>query len=139
MLYSNMEYLKKYEKEIPQTWDELLETAKYILENEKEKGNDKLIGYNGYIPGTINMICINYILYYNLRDHNFFNFYFNILDYEATLNSVEDYIYSFRNSLNSSFPDYKTQEFKNALIKLKQIKNEISSSNIIYIIKIWFE
>jgi len=44
VLCSNMDLLYKYSKRIPKTWDELLYTAKYILEKEN---NDKLGGYNG--------------------------------------------------------------------------------------------
>jgi len=41
--------LKKYKKEVPQTWDELIETAEYILEQEND---DSLVGYNGYFPSN---------------------------------------------------------------------------------------
>ncbi len=36
---------------MPKTWDELIETAKYILEEEKKLNNTALIGYNGLFPG----------------------------------------------------------------------------------------
>jgi len=50
ILYSNKYLLEKYNKTVPKTWDELLETGVYILNKEREKGNDKLIGYNGLFP-----------------------------------------------------------------------------------------
>jgi len=53
-----MELLSKYGKDVPTTWDELLETGKYILEQERAKGNNDLIGYNGFIPGMNNFLYI---------------------------------------------------------------------------------
>ncbi|OUM64345.1 hypothetical protein PIROE2DRAFT_8898 [Piromyces sp. E2] len=44
ILYANTELLKQYNKNIPKTWDELLETASYIYKKEKEKGNNDIIG-----------------------------------------------------------------------------------------------
>jgi len=46
-----MDLLNKYEKEIPKTWDELINTGKFILENERKNGNEDLIGYNGLFAG----------------------------------------------------------------------------------------
>jgi len=51
ILYSNSKLLNKYGKEIPETWDELIETGSYILKNEIKNGNYDLIGYNGLFPG----------------------------------------------------------------------------------------
>jgi len=48
-MYSNKELLSKYNKPIPQTWDELIETCKYIM--EKEKDDNELICYNGLFDG----------------------------------------------------------------------------------------
>jgi len=47
-LFSNQELLNKYGKQAPKTWDELLETSKYIYEEEK-KLNNTIIRYNGLI------------------------------------------------------------------------------------------
>jgi len=48
VLYSNDFYLNKYNKEIPKTWDQLIETAQYIMEQERiENKNSHLYGYNG--------------------------------------------------------------------------------------------
>jgi len=48
--------LKKYNKTIPETWDELIETSKYILEEEKKLNKDiDLIGYNGFFNGELNI------------------------------------------------------------------------------------
>jgi len=48
LLYSNNELLNKYNKSIPQTWDELIKTSRYILEQEKDPN---LIAYNGFMGG----------------------------------------------------------------------------------------
>ncbi|OUM62604.1 hypothetical protein PIROE2DRAFT_61788 [Piromyces sp. E2] len=103
ILYSNTNLLKKHKREIPTTWDELLETGKYILNKEKDEGNTDLIGYNGFIP-----------------------------EYETNLSSVEEFIYSYRDYIFSPYPDYQSDEAINALKKLKEIKNEISSVNSVY-------
>ncbi|ORX80267.1 periplasmic binding protein-like II [Anaeromyces robustus] len=99
-LYSNYYYLNKYNKTIPQTWDELFETAKYIIEKEKEEGN-KIIGYNGHFP-----------------------------DYETAISSAQEVIYSFRKTVDSPYPDYTSQEALDALNKLKEIKETLSNDDI---------
>jgi len=58
VLYSNEMLLNKYNKTIPKTWNELLETGKYILRKEKELNNTNLIGYNGLFGGIYIYICI---------------------------------------------------------------------------------
>jgi len=50
MLYSNQNYMDKYNKLIPKTWNELIETAKYII-SEEEKDNNDIIGYTADISG----------------------------------------------------------------------------------------
>ena len=47
-----MKLLKEYDKKIPKTWDELLETGKYILNEELKKNNTDIIIYNGGFIGT---------------------------------------------------------------------------------------
>jgi len=51
MLYSNSVLLKKYKRKIPETWDEFLDTSKYILKKEKELNNTNLMIYNGLYNG----------------------------------------------------------------------------------------
>jgi len=46
-MYTNMFLIKKYGKLAPTTWNELIETGKYIMEQEKLNGNTDLIAYNG--------------------------------------------------------------------------------------------
>jgi len=55
-LYSNKELLKKHNKNEPKTWDELIKTARYILDEEKKLNNTDLIGYNGLFSGRINIL-----------------------------------------------------------------------------------
>jgi len=55
--------LKKYDKKIPKTWDELIKTAKYILEKEKERDNTQIIGYNGLFSGNYIYIYINKLVF----------------------------------------------------------------------------
>ncbi len=50
ILYSNIELLNKYHKSIPKTWNELIDTCKFIM--EKEKGDSELICYNGLFDGN---------------------------------------------------------------------------------------
>jgi len=47
-----MVLLEKYGKPIPKTWDEMLETGKYILQQER-LNNTNIVGYNGYFPGNL--------------------------------------------------------------------------------------
>ena len=50
VLFSNDNYLRKYHKSIPKTWDELIETTEYILNEEKKLGNNDLSGYAALFP-----------------------------------------------------------------------------------------
>lgn len=45
LLYYRKDLLDKYNRPIPQTWEELEETAKYIMEKEHAAGNADLWGY----------------------------------------------------------------------------------------------
>jgi len=47
-----MKLLNEYDKPIPKTWDELIETSLYITQQEKEKGNPNVVAYNGLFPST---------------------------------------------------------------------------------------
>ncbi|ORY52750.1 hypothetical protein LY90DRAFT_670413 [Neocallimastix californiae] len=97
VLYSNIKYLKKYNKTIPKTWNEMMDTGEYILNREKELNNTDLIGYNGLFS-----------------------------DSECIV-SFSEIIYSHRKSVNSTFPDLKSDEAIKALETIKEIKNRISS------------
>jgi len=65
VLYSNSMLLEKYQKEIPTTWDELITTGKYILEQEKEENGD-LIGFNGLFPSKYKL-QVNKFLFHTYR------------------------------------------------------------------------
>ena len=47
VLYYNQKYLYEYNKEVPKTWDELIDTGKFILDEEIKKNNTEFIAYNG--------------------------------------------------------------------------------------------
>jgi len=100
VLYSNQILLSKYGKEVPKTWDELISTANYILEKERELNNTELIGYNGLAN----------------EDNGIVAFY--------------EFIHSYRDSNYSQHPGIKSQKTIDALKKFKQLKNEISSNSI---------
>jgi len=51
LLYYNQEYLDKYNKELPKTWDDLIETGQYILNEEKKLNNTDFVPYNGLFSG----------------------------------------------------------------------------------------
>lgn len=53
VLYANKALLNKYNKRIPKTWDELLITAKYIIEEERKIGNTELLAYNGLFSSIV--------------------------------------------------------------------------------------
>eukprot|EP00833_Pecoramyces_ruminatium_P007996 jgi/Orpsp1_1/1182028/evm.model.c7180000079572.2 len=91
----------KYHKDIPKTWNELISTGKEILEKEHLLNNTELIGYNGLI-----------------------------FDSEEGMNSIYEFIYSCRESYNSSFPDLTSNTAIEASKLLKKLKEEISSDMI---------
>ncbi|ORX80432.1 periplasmic binding protein-like II [Anaeromyces robustus] len=100
VLFSNKELLQRYNKTIPETWDELLETSTYILEKEKEKGNTDLVGYMGHFPGE-----------------------------EAAICSSLEFIYSYRDTVDSPIPDYLSDNAINAFKKIKELKEKLSSDD----------
>jgi len=60
MLYSNQELLSKYNKTIPKTWDTLIETAKSIIIEEQNNGNE-ITGYVADMTGIKNDNYNNYL------------------------------------------------------------------------------
>jgi len=64
-LYSNDHLLTKYNKTVPKTWDELLDTSKYILEREN---NTDLVAYNGFFDRSEHGICSIYEFLYSCRN-----------------------------------------------------------------------
>ncbi|ORX51096.1 hypothetical protein BCR36DRAFT_397296 [Piromyces finnis] len=98
VFYSNKVLLEKYNKTIPQTWNQLIDTASYILEEEKKIGNNDLIGYLGYFPES-----------------------------EGIIGSFIEFLNSFRASYDMGLPSFNSQNAIDALIKIKEIKDSISS------------
>ncbi|ORX84437.1 periplasmic binding protein-like II, partial [Anaeromyces robustus] len=101
-LYSNINLLNEYNKRVPKTWDELLETGKEILEKEKTlKNNTELVGYNGLMFDADNGLC-----------------------------SIYEFIYSCRETYESPFPELTSENTIKATKLIKKIKDELSSDEI---------
>jgi len=98
VLYSNKRLLNKYDKSIPKTWDELIDTCHYIM---KKENDTELICYNGLFD-----------------------------DSEQGLYSLYEFIYSCRDSYNSSYPNPEDESFTNSLNMMQKLKNEIASDSI---------
>jgi len=96
-LFSNTKLLSAYNKEIPKTWDELIETSKYIVEEERKKNNTDLIAYNG------------------------------LLNPSSRILSLYSFINSYRKTQDSEFPPLKSQETVEALKKLKEVINKTTT------------
>lgn len=71
------------------------------------------------------IICYIHINYFN------YIFFYTIIDNEMGMCSIYEFIYSFRESINSPFPDIQSQQTIDSLNMMKNIKNTISSSNYI--------
>jgi len=106
VLYSNTNYLKKYNEDIPTTWDKLLEVGENIVKQERNNNNNmNFYGYNGLFPTSIESIT-------------------------SSMCSIYQYIYSNRDNVTSSFPKLESQLAIDALNKMKEIKNKISSDEV---------
>jgi len=72
-MYSNMDLLNKYNRTIPETWDDFLDTASYILKEERKLNNTKLVAYSGCFDGNIKILnkikylFIIYISYFKVN------------------------------------------------------------------------
>ncbi|KAG4089587.1 periplasmic binding protein-like II [Neocallimastix lanati (nom. inval.)] len=101
ILYSNKELLQRYNKNVPKTWKELLDTGKYILEEERKVNSETpLVAYNGLFT-----------------DLNSFT-------------TLYELVYSYRNTADIKFPGFGSKEAIDAAKMIKQIKEEISSEGI---------
>jgi len=94
--YYNKPLLKKYNKRAPKTWDEMIETGKYILSEERKKNNTDLTGFNGLFDDSD----------------------------QGTL-SILEFIYSFRDSIEDGFPEVGSKPFTDALEMIKKNKKRI--------------
>ncbi|ORY08029.1 periplasmic binding protein-like II, partial [Neocallimastix californiae] len=102
VMYSNLDYLKKYNMSIPLTWNEFIDTAEYILEKEHNLyNNTMLVGYNGFFPKNENSVC-----------------------------SLYEFVYSFRDEKSSPFPHFDSETAYEALEKLVEVKNRVSSNDL---------
>ncbi|KAL6608379.1 hypothetical protein U3516DRAFT_838130, partial [Neocallimastix sp. 'constans'] len=100
VLYYNEPLLNKYNQKVPKTWNELYDTGKYIMEKEK-KNNNNIIIYNGFFPAE-----------------------------ENGFSSLYELIYSYREFVNSTFPDLNSLSTENAFKMIKKIKDDLSSDEI---------
>jgi len=66
-LIYNKDLLNKYKKSVPKTWEESIETAKYIINEEKKIGNDEIIGYNGVFPSKYKFKYKNLLFFFLLN------------------------------------------------------------------------
>ncbi|ORX77361.1 periplasmic binding protein-like II [Anaeromyces robustus] len=99
--YSNPTYLNKYNQAVPKTWDEMLEIGKYIFNEEKKNNNTDFVAYNGLFSASEIGTC-----------------------------SLYEFIYSYRNSVNDTFPDITSKESIKAIEMIKTIKEEMSSDEV---------
>jgi len=81
ILYINMKYLNKYGKEIPTTWDELIDTGMDILNEERKLNNTDLVGYCGYFPSyylfySLFFFYLSFFFFFFLKKNKFFFFFF---------------------------------------------------------------
>jgi len=98
-LYANMDLLNKYNRKVPETWDELIETINFIYENESPS-NPELHKYLAHVP-----------------------------DYETGFGSIIEYIHSFRDSATDNFPGFTSENAVAALNKMKEIREFASSED----------
>jgi len=98
-MYSNMDLLNKYNKTIPQTWDELIETENYIHEREIQV-NPTLPRYLAHFP-----------------------------PYENGMVSLLEFIHSHRDKPNDEFPAYTSDNAVQALETMKRIKEQASTND----------
>lgn len=102
ILYSNKELLNKYEKEPPKTWEELIETGKYIY-NEEKKANETtdLLIYNGLFSD----------------------------DSVGNL-SIYEVIHSLRSSRDAPYPILNSKETEEAIKLIKNLKDSVDIKNV---------
>ncbi|ORX86176.1 periplasmic binding protein-like II [Anaeromyces robustus] len=98
VLYSNKKLLKDYNKSIPKTWEELLNTTNYILEEERNKGHTSLLGLTGLFG-----------------------------DDSGGSVTISEMLGSYRKTISSDYPDLTSQEAVDALEMYKKLLTVASS------------
>jgi len=96
-LYSNMDLLNKYNRKVPETWDELIETTNYIYDRESPT-NPELHKYLAHFP-----------------------------EYENGLVTILEFMHSFRDSPTDKFPDYTSDNAAAAIEKMREVRNKAST------------
>jgi len=100
VLFSNKNLLNKYDKKPPKTWDEMIETAIYIKKMEKENENNDIISFSPEFS-----------------------------DQEMSIVVATEFLYSFRDNIDSDFPEFTSDNSVRALKKLRELKDKIASSD----------
>jgi len=99
VFYVNKNLLNKYNKTVPLTWDELIETGRYIYDNEFKDNDDN-----------------DYFIYNGSLDED-----------ESGTSTTIEFIHSYRKSVNDPLPDFDSPEAIKAVMKMKELKEKISS------------
>ena len=53
-----------------------------------------------------------------------------IIDSDNTLNALYQFLYSYRDNVDDDIPDYNSQNARDAMEKLMEIRDKVSSSNV---------
>jgi len=101
VLYSNKDLLKRHGKRIPKSWDELIETANYIYEEELKNG----------MPISRYVSALN--------------------DPTSGTLTLHEFINSFRESNKSPVPSLRSKAALEALEKLKAMKDEFGEEDFL--------
>ncbi|OUM62693.1 hypothetical protein PIROE2DRAFT_61725 [Piromyces sp. E2] len=100
-MYYNKYLLDKYNRPIPQTWDELYETLELIY-NKERIINRYLIGYLGNLPESY-----------------------------VAINTIQEMIYSYRDEKNNKeIPDYRSHNSVEAMVMLKKLLDNFSTKEL---------
>jgi len=111
VLVANDGLISKYgRKSNPQTWDELLETAIYVRDQE-------------FLERTANLTDTS-------NEQKLPGYYARVADSEDGTCALLEVIHSFRDNYDSPFPSYTSENTKNAIKKLKEILKTVSSEDV---------
>jgi len=104
-----------------------METSEYIYNEEKARYNREIIRYNGLINGIIIIELFLFIFFFIIFVVTLIQIIM-LIDSNGSM-TVYEFINSFRESNESPHPKITSQTTKNALIKLKEMKDKIGESN----------
>ncbi|ORX82035.1 periplasmic binding protein-like II [Anaeromyces robustus] len=98
-LYANTDLLNKYQRPIPETWDELIETENIIYNGESK------------------------------IDPNFHRYLAHFPEYENGLVTLLEFLHSFRDGDRDHFPEYTSKNAALALEKMREVKEKASTND----------